>query len=237
MNRLFKERGWIIFNQPSQSPVTNVHDACIFPMMSKAVSERQALEYGSVLLKGEQLYKTVKSVWEDDRHRVAMARAFAGHHQIVCSILHHEGDNQYLSERGGLSFRIRKMFVADAEGVGVVPVTLAPTTEGETTQGQFLNERAIRRLKYVEPEIGELDKAKLNGQMVFVLDELMDKSKMTEQMKTLWEDLVYMANTESETEEDCEVHSAGSSTVSANECSASETESEDDDTVVEATFA
>lgn len=30
MNEIFDEKGWLLFNQPSQSPVTNVHDACIF---------------------------------------------------------------------------------------------------------------------------------------------------------------------------------------------------------------
>ena len=38
MKREFDKRDWLLFNQPSQSPATNVHDACIFPMMSKAVS-------------------------------------------------------------------------------------------------------------------------------------------------------------------------------------------------------
>jgi hypothetical protein len=40
MKREFDRRDWLLFNQPSQSPVTNVHDACIFPMMSKAVTRR-----------------------------------------------------------------------------------------------------------------------------------------------------------------------------------------------------
>ena len=200
-------------------------------MMSKAVSKKQALEYRSVLLKGEQLYQVVQAVWNDERHWIAMARAFAGHHQIVCSILHHEGNNQYLSERGGLSFGIRKSYVADAEGVGIVPVTLAPSAEGETTQGQFLNERTIRNLKYIEPELGALDKAKLDTQMVHLLDDLMDRSKMTDEMKDLWIDLLYCANTESENEEE-----AGSEVCGEDESSSgSETET-DDDTDVEATF-
>jgi len=31
MARLFEERDWLLFNQPSQSPITNVHNACVFP--------------------------------------------------------------------------------------------------------------------------------------------------------------------------------------------------------------
>ena len=80
-------RGWILFNQPSQSAATNVHDACIFPMLSKHVSKLQALFYNACLLKGEELYSCVKEAWEDRKNRVAMARAFAGHPQIVSAIL------------------------------------------------------------------------------------------------------------------------------------------------------
>ena len=53
-------RKWLLFNQPSQSAVTNVHDACIFPMLSKCVSGIQALFYFACLLKGEELYEYVK---------------------------------------------------------------------------------------------------------------------------------------------------------------------------------
>ena len=106
--RLFDERGWLIFNQPSQSPVTNVHDACIFPMLSKEVSKVQALKYGSIMLKGDELYHAVSTAWNNSKNHVAMSRAFAGHHQIVCSIIEHNGDNTYLTEKGGLSFGLRR---------------------------------------------------------------------------------------------------------------------------------
>ena len=43
MEEEFRRRDWLLFNQPSQSPITNVHDACIFPMMSKMVSMEQAV--------------------------------------------------------------------------------------------------------------------------------------------------------------------------------------------------
>jgi hypothetical protein len=39
MQKEFDKRNCLIFNQPSQSPITNVHDVCIFPMMSKMVSK------------------------------------------------------------------------------------------------------------------------------------------------------------------------------------------------------
>ena len=200
MNKIFSDRGWLIFNQPSQSPITNVHDACIFPMMSKAVSTVQGLEYGSRLLKGEQLYQTVKSVWENPSNYAAMARAFAGHSQIVLSILHHKGDNNYLSEKGGLSFGIRRTFVTDAEGNGIIPVTLAATNHGETIQGEFLNERLVRKLKYDAPVMRSLDKGKLTKEMYNFLDENMDRTLMSSDLNDTWQRLDYEAETDSEVE-------------------------------------
>jgi hypothetical protein len=67
MQDKFNKRDWLLFNQPSQSPITNVHDACIFPMMSKAVSREQAVVFGCRLLRGEQLYNSVMKVWEEKK--------------------------------------------------------------------------------------------------------------------------------------------------------------------------
>ena len=202
MQKMFDERGWLLFPQPSQSPVTNVHDACVFPMMSKAVSTLQALIFGSVMLKGEQLYETVNAVWTDDTNQLAMSRAFAGHHQIVLSIMHHEGDNSYLVEKGGLSFGIRTAYIPDHEGKGVIPVPLAPETECETTQGAYLNEQATRRLKYELPDVGDLDKARLSQQMVKLLYNLMDRENMPAGMKAVWDGIIQGAETDSDVDDD-----------------------------------
>ena len=51
--------------------------------------------------------------------------------------MNHHGCNNYLIERGGLSFSICKVFVADHEGKDVIPITLAPEHEGETIHGLF----------------------------------------------------------------------------------------------------
>ena len=202
MQKMFDERGWILFRQPLQSPVTNVHDACVFLMMSKAVSTLQALIFGSTLLKGEQLYQTVKEVWDDDSNHLAMSCAFAGHHQVVLSIMAHEGDNKYLVEKGGLSFGIRSAFVLDQEGKGVIPVPLAPTTEGETTQGGFLSERASRQLKYLLPAVSDLDKFRLDKYMIKRLYDLMDMESMPADMQEVWDDIILSAETDSDPEED-----------------------------------
>ena len=202
MQQMFDERGWILFPQPSQSPVTNVHDACVFPMMSKAVSTVQAVVFGSVLLKGEQLYETVQTVWNDENNQLAMLRAFAGHHQIVLSIMHHEGDNRYLVEKGGLSFGVRTAYVPDHEGKGVIPVRLAAESEGETTQGGYLNERTMRKLKYKLPCVEDLDKFRLSEPMIKILYSLMDRENMPADMKIVWDQLIRDAETDSEVDED-----------------------------------
>ena len=189
MRREFSSRGWILFNQPSQSPITNVHDACIFPMLSKAVSREQVLAFGSTLMKGEHLNQTVMKAWEDDTNRIAMARAFAGHSQIVCAILHHNGDNNYLSQRGGLSFGIRRTFVSDPEGEGVIPVTLAAQNEAETAQGIILNEAFVQGLKYTPPDLRSLQHAKLTTEMRDLLLHNMNPSLMNEELNEVWSQL------------------------------------------------
>ena len=186
MQRVFHKKGWIKFNQPSQSPVTNVHDACIFPMMSKEVSNEQAVMFGSKLLRGEQLHKAVMNVWHDKRNELAMARAFAGHHQIVSSIMNYKGDNNYLFEKGGLSFGIRKTFIGNEEGNGVIPVTLAPDTDEETLQGQILHQMKKHKLKYEKPAVSVLEKAQMTKEMRELFCELMDPHKMSHDLHTAW---------------------------------------------------
>ena len=182
MNEMFAERGWVIFNQPSQSPMTNVHDACIFPMMSKAASTVSAVDYEARLLQGEQLHEVVMKVWNNPKHRVAMSRAFAGHSQIVSAILAHNGDNTYLTERKGLSFGIRKMFVRDREGDGIIPVVLAPENEGETSQGILLSEWSVNGLRYEPPDITSLSNAKLSAEMRGLFVKYADPDLMSDEV-------------------------------------------------------
>ena len=82
-----------------------------------------------------------------------MSRAFAGHHQIVNSILHHKDDNTYLSKKGGLSLGIRKHFICDEEGEGIIAVPLAPQEEGETAQAVIQS-----ALKFAKPKLDDLPK-------------------------------------------------------------------------------
>ena len=185
MKEVFDQKDWLLFDQPSQSSVTNVHDACVFPMMSKAVSSTQAVNFGSRLLKGEELNQTVMKVWEEKGHLPAISRAFVAHHQIVSCIIQHDGDNKYLSERGGMSFGVRRMYMTDEEGEGVIPVPLA-MVEGETLQAQLINEKRSRELKYEEPAMGDLTQARMTNEMKSFLMANMDGERIDNELAEYW---------------------------------------------------
>ena len=119
MNKEFDSRGWMFEFQPSQSPITNVKDACIFPTLSKDVSQQQAIAYGSHVLQDEELWRAAESSWAN-MPLSTIARAYAGHHQIVTAILEHAGSNEFLRQRGGMHYGIRKRYAATEEGVDVV---------------------------------------------------------------------------------------------------------------------
>ena len=108
ISKYFHQREWLIFNQPPQSPVANVKDACLFLMWSKAVSSDQALSIGSNLLGGGQIYQKFQKVFWGNTFIPAISLAYSGHHQIYCVLLHYGGDNNYLSKRQGVSFGVRK---------------------------------------------------------------------------------------------------------------------------------
>ena len=190
MERMFQERDWILFNQPPNSPITNVHDACIFPMMSKSVSRCQAVNFGCRVLKSEQLHSTVMQVWDDETNREAMARAFAGHHQVVSAIMEDEGDNKYYSGGKGLSFGVRKAFVKDDDGDGVVAVRLSPERFEETDQFRVVDSRRCVRMKFSVPRMEELNKAVLTNEMERILKMHMDVTLMDDEVKAKFGDFV-----------------------------------------------
>ena len=77
-------------------------------------------------------------VWKSESHLPAIARAFTAHNQVTVCILEHEGDNNNLSTRGGLSFGIRCMCMKNEEGDGMIHVLMV-MVEGETIQVQLVN--------------------------------------------------------------------------------------------------
>ena len=80
-------------------------------MMSKYVSREQGLNYKNRLLKATELHRVVMKFLVDERNSLTISRSFSGHRRTVLAILYSKGGNKYLSERGEISFGIRKCFV------------------------------------------------------------------------------------------------------------------------------
>ena len=95
------------------------------------------------MMRGKELYESVKKVWNDKRNLPALARSYAGHHQIVCSMLENEGRNDYLRERKGLLFGVRKAFMTTEDGEEVMLVP-EPMVEEEGTHTLILAERGTK---------------------------------------------------------------------------------------------
>ena len=189
MDDFFDSKGWLRFNQPPQSPVTNVHDACIFPMMAKILSREQAIRFGSKILVGNQINELVREIFFDKANVVAMSRAFAANHQVALAILQHKGDNNYLKERGGLSFGIRKRFVKNPNGKGVIVYNQAPSNASETTIGSLMEKN---RLKYEMPKVAgfDVDNVKLTFEMKKMIAHDFNQynliRQMNEEEKNFW---------------------------------------------------
>ena len=128
----FLRRDWIIFNQPPLSLALNIHDACVFLMMAKQVSAEQTVLFGSRVLQGKELHKTIMKVWNNEDNICAMSLAFIHHTQVVNSILHYDGGNDCMYKKKGLHFGIRKIFINDEDGQGVLMIQIAPEADHET---------------------------------------------------------------------------------------------------------
>ena len=183
----FKKRDWIIFNQPPLSPALNVHDSCIFPLMSKQVSAEQAVLFGNRVLVGEELNRTIMSVWNNDDNLCSISRAFIHHTQVVNSVLHYNGGNDYLHKRNGLHFGVRRTFLNDEDGEGVTLFDHAPENESETNIGQAMNDRKERGLRFEVPDVRKLyDNAKLQKDMLHILRPNIEHSLMTDDLVEVW---------------------------------------------------
>lgn len=144
----FDIRGWILKFQPSQSPLTNIKDACIFPAMSKEVTAEQGLSHGSHVLETEQLWTLVKKCWEDFPLDT-IARAYSGHHQIVNAIAKCEGGDEFAREHQGLHCGIRKHCIPFYENEGSTQPTGVEMIESMELQ------RDVPELKYPTPEVDQ----------------------------------------------------------------------------------
>ena len=65
MEKEFTKRGWLWMPQPPQSPLLNINDCCIFPALSKHVSQMQGFRHGGrYIMDGEMIWDCVKSSYD-----------------------------------------------------------------------------------------------------------------------------------------------------------------------------
>ena len=114
----FSRRGWIYGHQPSQSPVTNIHDQCIFPSMSKHVSTESAVRHGKRCLREEEIWSVSSRVWET-MPLTTIARAFSSQPQVQAAVIASKGGNEFLRGSGQGHYGVRKAYVECPGGSGI----------------------------------------------------------------------------------------------------------------------
>ena len=81
---------------------------------------------------------------------------------------------------------MRKAFVRDADGDGVIPVRISPETFEETDQYRILeNNRRVRGMKYDMPGIGTLRKVQVPEDVMEMLTEHLQWEEMLPELKAV----------------------------------------------------
>ena len=148
----------MLVRQPSQSPLTNVKDTCIFPSLSKAVTWHQSEVYNNKVLDGEELSKCVSNAY-NNLPIDTVARSYLGHHQIVNAIVKDNGGDDHMRVRGGLHCNVRRKSVIMYEEGTTTPsgIFVAEEEEGETVEEQ------TRKWKYKKPDVSNRSIINLNA--------------------------------------------------------------------------
>jgi hypothetical protein len=106
INSEFDKCGWRLQFQPSNYPLTNIKDYCIFPAMSKAVTAKQGLKNGNLVIDNEELWSYVLAVYKE-----TVARACMSHHRVVNAVADDNGGDAFVREKKALHFGIRQLYV------------------------------------------------------------------------------------------------------------------------------
>jgi hypothetical protein len=106
INSEFYKRGWILEFQPSNPPLTNIKDYCIFPAMSKSVTAMQGLKNGSLLvalvLRSSGLWGALRGDNCPSVHESS---------PVVNVIEDENGGDAFVREKKALHFGIRQLSV------------------------------------------------------------------------------------------------------------------------------
>ena len=73
--------------------------------------------------------QTIIQVWNNKKHAPAISSVFTTHDQIVSTILCHNGDNNCLSVSERLLFGVRRMYISNEEGEGVITIPIVITED------------------------------------------------------------------------------------------------------------
>jgi hypothetical protein len=188
VSKEFQRRGWIFKFQPSQCPISNVNDACVFPSLSKKVSGNQAKQFDGVrkILRGEAIWEAALEAY-NAMPASTIARSFAGHTQICTAMIEHEG-NVAAFTRGANSLHngVRRTYVSTEDGVVILEAALRKDIDGKF-------------LKYTAPTLDELGGAvavkALPRDMLIALGNIVGlpvfgKDDVTSQVQVCLNDLV-----------------------------------------------
>ena len=90
----FESGQWMLKFQPSNLPICNVKDDCIFPAMSKHVSQEQGISKGSQVHTLEELWAAVTKCWNEFLLDT-IARAYVLHSKIANAIATCDGGDSF----------------------------------------------------------------------------------------------------------------------------------------------
>ena len=153
----FISRNWMLVRQPPQSPLTNVKDTCLFPSLSKTVSWNQSNLYNSKVLDGEELNNCVQLAYEN-LPVTTIARAYLGHHQMVCAIANDQGGDQHVKEKDGLHCNVRRKSVVTYDDNNSTPTGIFVA---EQPVGATVHEQTVG-WKYPVPDVSAHEILRLN---------------------------------------------------------------------------
>ena len=117
LNKEFQKRGWIIKFQPSNTPISNVKDDCIFPAVSKHVSREQGVSKGSRVFSPEELWAAVEKCWKAFPLETT-ARSCVRHHQIASAVASCNGGDEFVRAKSGLHCNVRNCCVTVCDDAG-----------------------------------------------------------------------------------------------------------------------
>ena len=108
----------------------------------------------------------------------AISKGFVGHHQVACAILDNKGGNEFLTSKGGCHFGVRRVFLENETGDGVIAVDIVNDGEEETSMTQqFVDDREREGLKYNVPDVGSFTEKHLEEDQLDVIMEYLDHER------------------------------------------------------------